>query len=120
MKPLLLASYLVLPALLTAGPIALAEDTDAAPGAGGFLQSPTVSPSPVTGDIAEPDITIREEGDQMIYEYRVKGQLYMIKIQPQFGPPYYLLDTNGDGTLDTRDTSPTDINIPQWLLFTWD
>ncbi len=89
-------------------------------GAGGFLQAPEVAPSPIAGDSVEPEITIRETERAVIYEYRVRGQLYMVRIQPQFGPPYFLVDTDGNGTLDMRDSSPTNISIPQWLLFTWD
>ncbi|HYN78859.1 MAG TPA: DUF2782 domain-containing protein, partial [Lamprocystis sp. (in: g-proteobacteria)] len=51
---------------------------------------------------------------------RVRGVLYMVKIQPQFGPPYFLIDSDGNGTLDQRDNSPMNISIPQWVLFTWD
>ncbi len=114
--------------LLAVGLPVLAQDAGAppppsaqdAPGAGGFLQAPEAVPSPVTGDPVEPEITIREDADQTVYEYRVRGRLYMVKIQPQIGPPYFLMDTNGDGVLDLRGTSPKDINIPQWVLFTWD
>jgi hypothetical protein len=115
-----------IPALLALSPVALAAEPEAPPSVettpdgGGFLQSPQVVPSPVTGDSVEPDITIRAEGDQLIYEYRVNGQLYMIRIQPQFGPPYFLIDTDGDGIMDIRNNSPRDISIPQWVLFSWD
>lgn len=109
------ASFLYLAPFL----LATASAQEPEPGAGGFLQTPSVVPSPVTPDGVEPDITIREEGDQLIYEYRVNGQLYMIKIQPQIGPPYYLLDTDGDGVMDERNPDPRDIRIPQWLLFNW-
>ena len=44
----------------------------------------------------------------------------MTKIQPQIGPAYYLIDSNGDGTLDQRSSIPMDINVNQWLLFSWD
>lgn len=90
------------------------------PGAEGFLQAPEVTPSPVAGESVEPDITIRESEKETVYEYRVRGRLYMVRIQPQFGPPYYLVDTDGNGTLDMRRGSPTDISIPQWVLFSWD
>lgn len=115
-----------IPALLALSPLALAAEPEAPPSVettpdgGGFLQSPQVVPSPVTGDSVEPDITIRAEGDQLIYEYRVNGRLYMIRIQPQFGPPYFLIDTDGDGIMDIRNNSPRDISIPQWVLFSWD
>ena len=112
---------LLLPSL---GLPVLAQDPPApapdAPGAGGFIEAPAVGNTPVTGDAVEPDITIRESGNETIYEYRVRGVLYMVKIQPQFGPPYFLIDSDGNGTLDQRDTSPKNISIPQWVLFTWD
>jgi len=93
----------------------------AAPEADGFLESPagTASAAPAAGEAVEPEITIREAKDRTIYEYRVRGVLYMVKIQPQFGPPYYLIDTDGNGSLDLRDNSPTNISIPQWVLFSW-
>jgi hypothetical protein len=111
--------------LLALGLPALAKDeppTTAPPDADGgtsFLQAPPPPNSPVTGDAVEPEITIREAGDQTIYEYRVRGMLYMVKIQPQFGPPYFLVDTDGNGTWDQRSSAPTNISIPQWVLFTW-
>lgn len=118
------ALALPLLAVLTFG--ALAQEPGAAvpvppppAGAGGFLQAPEPAQTPVTGEAVEPDITIREEGQQIITEYRVNGLLYMIRIQPQFGPPYFLVDTNGDGLIDVRDSSPLNNNIPQWLLFSW-
>ncbi|NEX20995.1 DUF2782 domain-containing protein [Thiorhodococcus mannitoliphagus] len=102
---------------LMLGGVSAQDDTDA--GAAGFLQAPTVEPSSVTGEAVEPEITIVEDGDQLIYEYRVRGVLYMVRIQPQFGPPYYLYDLNGDGLIDAQDSSPTNIAIPQWVLFEW-
>jgi hypothetical protein len=45
----------------------------------------------------------------------------MIKVVPQVGPAYYMLDTNGDGKMDVKKNDldkNTDIN--QWLLFEWD
>lgn len=95
------------------------EETDDAADAAGFLQAPTVEPSPVTGEAVEPEITITESGDNLVYEYRVRGVLYMVRVQPQFGPPYYLYDLNGDGLIDTQDRSPHNTALPQWVLFEW-
>jgi hypothetical protein len=53
------ASFLYLAPLL----LATASAQEPEPGAEGFLQAPSVVPSPVTPDGVEPDITIREEGD---------------------------------------------------------
>ena len=43
----------------------------------------------------------------------------MVRIQPQIGPPYFLLDLDGDGTLDVQRDRVSDISIPQWVLFSW-
>jgi len=106
-------------ASLTFGAMAQEPGAETPPSAGGFLQAPEPVESPVTGEAVEPEITIREEGQQTITEYRVNGLLYMVRIQPQIGPPYFLVDTNGDGMIDPRDSSPLNNNIPQWVLFSW-
>ena len=105
---------LILVSLLT-----IAHAQEEAPDEGGFLQAPEVEPSPVTGEAVEPDITIKESGGDVIYEYRVRGTLYMVRVQPQIGPPYYLYDINGDGLIEAQDRSPHNISVPQWVLFDW-
>jgi hypothetical protein len=40
-----------------------------------------------------------DNGDT-IYEYRVAGQLRMVKVVPARGATYYLVDRNGDGKVD--------------------
>lgn len=66
-----------------------------------------------------PQITIIEKKDQVIEEYRAGGQLYMVKITPRNGAPYYLIDNDGDGELETRETGLEDPVIPQWVIFRW-
>jgi len=41
-----------------------------------------------------------ENGD-VVSEYRVQGQLTMVRVAPKRGPVYYLVDSNGDGRLDS-------------------
>lgn len=65
----------------------------------------------------EPEITIRQEADQTIEEYRINGQLYAIKVIPKVGEPYYLVDSEGDGELDRRERGR--LLIPSWILFKW-
>ena len=47
----------------------------------------------------------------------------MVKIKPIVGPAYYLVDTDGDGTMDSRrsdiERGDTGMNIPQWVLYSW-
>jgi len=72
------------------------------------------------GASAEPEITITQQGKDIIEEYRINGQLYKIKVTPNKGYPYYLIDTNGDGHLNARRNDLTgDILIPQWTILRW-
>ncbi|QGU33076.1 DUF2782 domain-containing protein [Thermochromatium tepidum ATCC 43061] len=109
-------AVLILASCLTA---VHAQDEAEGQDAGGFLQAPEVVPSPVTGEAVEPDITIRESGGEIFYEYRVRGVLYMVRVQPPFGPPYYLYDLNGDGLIDAQERAAHNISVPQWVLFDW-
>lgn len=70
--------------------------------------------------LEQADITLIERRDAVIREYRLAGRLFMVEIIPRFGPRYYLLDTTGDGILDTRrpDIAPNFVP-PQWILFQW-
>jgi hypothetical protein len=83
------------------------------------LAAPGAPQSRVAGDPTEPEINITEQAEGLVYEYRVRGRVYMVKVQPQIGPPYYFLDTNGDGILDVRSNAPMDNAVQQWVLFTW-
>lgn len=89
------------------------------------LANPVIThpPSETGGDPdAElaPEITITERGETTVEEYRINGQLYMIKIIPKKGVPYYLVDSNGDGMLSRRfnDLSPGFL-IPSWVILRW-
>jgi hypothetical protein len=67
----------------------------------------------------EPKVTIHEVKDKTIYEYRVNGFLYAIKIVPKNKkfPPYYLVAIDNKGNF-TRSENP-DMLIPQWKIFSW-
>ncbi|CAM3595494.1 DUF2782 domain-containing protein [Halomonas lysinitropha] len=69
-----------------------------------------------SGDL-EPDITVRQEEDRTIREYRVNGELYAIEIRPSSGPSYYLVDHDGDGDFERREGDR--IAVPQWVLKTF-
>ncbi|MES9944662.1 DUF2782 domain-containing protein [Candidatus Thiodiazotropha sp. CDECU1] len=73
----------------------------------------------VDGEVIEPDVTIIKREEGTIYEYRINGQLYMVKVQPDAGPPYYMVDRDGDGEFDSRSSDPTNISVPQWILMRW-
>ena len=67
----------------------------------------------------EPEVTIRKRGEDTIEEYRVNGRLYMVKITPDAGPPYYLIDTDGDGSFETDENELDPPEVQQWILFRW-
>ena len=52
----------------------------------------------------------------VVSEYRVGGQLRMVRVQPVRGPAYYLIDRNGDGRMDATkgDVSPVYYKIYGW------
>lgn len=83
------------------------------------ISAPPVIPKGPEGQTIEPEVTIIETEKETIYEYRVKGTVYMIKVQPATGPAYYFVDTNSDGVLDTYTDDPRTIQVNQWTLFRW-
>lgn len=85
-------------------------------------QSPPVADDGETDEELEPTVTIKQQRDVTVYEYRLNGLLYGIKVVPRNAPPYYLVDTDGDGFLDwPRNglTSPNVNRIPAWVFFRW-
>lgn len=68
----------------------------------------------------EPEVRIIKRPGQTVEEYRYNGQLYMVRITPDKGPPYYLIDADGDGNLETRrkELEP-DFMVPGWAIFRW-
>ena len=67
-----------------------------------------------------PAITLSEEDNRTVEEYRVNGNLYMVKITPSIGAPYYLIDQDGSGDMGLhRGGSDLNIQIPQWALLSW-
>ncbi|WP_434559758.1 DUF2782 domain-containing protein [Pseudomonas sp. Z4-20] len=67
---------------------------------------------------ADPDVTIRTEGDKTIQEYRQNGFLYAIKVTPKNGKPYFLVRADGSDGNFIRSDQP-DMLIPSWKIFEW-
>ena len=68
-----------------------------------------------------PTVTIREEEDRMIEEYRLDGQIYMVKVTPRGGIPYYYIDTDGDGKLelDMDQSAMNPVQPVHWKVKEW-
>ncbi|MGW8311371.1 MAG: DUF2782 domain-containing protein [Thiogranum sp.] len=113
MNRLRLPIALVCPLLYTSAFAAADEPVDT---------SPPAPPSEEEQESLQPEINIIQREDKTIEEYRVNGQLYKIKVIPKVGPPYYLVDRNGDGSFTAVPLGggpEPDIAIPQWVLFRW-
>jgi hypothetical protein len=93
MKTLLLAGLLVLAGCATNG------------GGGG----------PV--DVSGADVSKRalDNGDT-VEEFRVGGQLRMVKVTPSRGAPYYMYDRDGDGRMDNDKDGVSPV---YWKLYSW-
>jgi hypothetical protein len=75
-------------------------------------------PPPVINNSAEgePEVTITKEKVVTVEEYRVGGRLYMIKIVPKVGKPYYLVDDRGDGKFSRQESLDSGVRPPQWVI----
>lgn len=68
----------------------------------------------------ETSVTLREHKNRMVEEYRVNNNLYMIKVTPSIGAPYYLVDEDGSGDMAwNRGGSQFEENVPRWALLSW-
>ncbi len=68
----------------------------------------------------EPEVTIIQRKDATYEEYRMNGRLYMVKVVPSVGLPYFFVDRDGDGLMETRmNDRATQIQVPQWVIFSW-
>jgi hypothetical protein len=96
-------------------------------------QEPTVAKKPSPADLQpledipppaisndenpdEPQITIIKKQGETIEEYRINGQLYMMKVTPEHGVPYYLQKEDQEGGWLNVGPNPPLI-IPKWTIF---
>jgi len=66
--------------------------------------------------VDEPQVTITKQTEQTVEEFRVAGKLYMIKITPKVGAPYYLLDDQGDGKFSRHEGLDSGVRPPRWVI----
>jgi hypothetical protein len=78
-----------------------------------------VPPPPKVKDgevLDEPEVTIRKKGTETVEEYRMHGELYMMKVTPEHGVPYYLHKEDQDGGwVNVGPNKP--LSIPKWIIF---
>ncbi|MBU1236414.1 MAG: DUF2782 domain-containing protein [Gammaproteobacteria bacterium] len=82
---------------------------------------PEVPPPPpmVDDGSPEPEVTITKRGEDKVEEYRVNGRLYMMKVTPPHGIPYYLIDNQGDGKWSRADGIESGLRVPMWVIKTF-
>lgn len=69
-----------------------------------------------TANALEPKVTIYKRGKDTVEEYRMNGKLYMMKITPEKGKPYYLIDNRGDGRWSRTESLDSGLRVPQWVI----
>lgn len=85
------------------------------------IPEPPPPPEPLEGGVAvEPQITLIQRGEETVEEHRVNGKLYMIKVTPRHGVPYYLMDENGSGAMTRYDDLDSGLRVPKWVIFSFD
>mgnify|MGYP000306610121 CR=1 FL=1 len=117
-----LPGALVLLALLVLnGPLAAQQDLEKPPPIPPESTEDVPIPPKVKGEQIEPTVTIREEENRLIEEYRMNGQVYMVKITPRGGVPYYYIDTDGDGRLELDPNSKglDQVRPVYWKIKEW-
>ncbi len=106
----------LLPLLLLAVLPAAWAQTDAQP----LPAIPPPPPGMEAFDAAlEPQVTIVKSEKDTREEFRIKGKLYMIKVTPSVGKPYYLVDRQGDGNFIEADIAPNPVRPPMWVIHSW-
>ena len=106
--------FLKLPLLvlyLTIWNISFADETQ-------ILEDATPVESTFESDfLNEPEVTIRKDGESILEEYRINGNLYMIKITLEGVPPYYLYKETADGGWLRSNSISAPLIVPQWVVF---
>ena len=80
-------------------------------------QPPKTLDQTIDDNLVEPQITIKKKGTDTVEEYRINGELYMMKITPAHGVPYYLQKQDQEGGWSRFDGPSPPLAIPKWILF---
>ena len=116
MNTIRLSAWLLLGLLSTALPNAvLAADIP-----NNLEPLPEVPPPPSgvnQGDPDAPDVTITKKGEDKVEEYRINGELYMMKVTPPHGKSYYLMKEDQDGGWSRMEGPTQPLIVPKWVLF---
>lgn len=73
----------------------------------------SATPPALAQDGPRPDILTIQEAGQTLEEYRIDGTLYAIRIVPQNGKAYFLVDTTGNGNFERVERAA--VEVPAWV-----
>jgi hypothetical protein len=80
-------------------------------------EPPPPPPGLLDDSALEPQVTITKRGEDKVEEYRVNGKLYMIRVTPPHGTPYYLVDPKGDGGFVREEVGANkSLSVPMWVI----
>ncbi|OJW56618.1 MAG: hypothetical protein BGO60_10835 [Thiobacillus sp. 65-1059] len=100
---------LVLLTLMLSGLAVAAAPSERPPGL-----EPVPDGAPGPGDA--PAVTIKPSSQGRVVEYRANGKLYMLKVIPRVGKPYFLIDQKGDGQFARQDSLDSGMRPPMWVV----
>jgi hypothetical protein len=105
--------------LLAFAGAAYAQNPGNPPGLQPIPEPPPPPPGHELDPALEPQVTIIKRGTDTVEEYRIGGRLYMVKVTPPSGRPYYLIDHRGDGLFSRQDSFDSGIRVPMWVIKTF-
>lgn len=84
-------------------------------------------PLPANASAAAPvieegsEVTTRQDGEVRIDEFRRKGgQLYLVKVTPRVGAPYFLVNPNDStSSIPNPDGHDKPQRTPAWIIKSW-
>jgi hypothetical protein len=106
----------LLAALLLAIALPVAAQKSKPPVLQPLPEPPPPPPGQELDPALEPQVTILKRGTDTVEEYRINGRLYMIKVTPARGKPYYMVDQMGNGAFARQDNYDSGIRPPMWVI----
>ena len=83
------------------------------------IPEPPPPPPGSLNESLEPQVTITKRGEDKVEEFRMSGKLYMLKVTPPHGVPYYLIDNAGNGIWSRQDVRDSGLRVPMWVIGTF-